>query len=1053
MKKCLTLLGYLFAVLLFLSYSFETQKDNFPKPFVFDYAEFDANNIRAYVTNYGSFFRHPRTGNSGFEWPTGSKKYEIYSAGLWVGAKINDEVRIAIAEYAYEYAPGTINIETHLPNNPENPTYRVYKIEQGNTSSWDYQNWPYWDGAPLDVNGNPLPIANQTLWCVYNDADSAVHTRMKSKPLGIEIQQTVFGWNVDYLNLQDVVFLRFLVINKSREILDSTYLTVWCDSDLGDSGDDMTGTDSLLQLGFVYNHSNFDGIIGEKPPAVGITFLQGPIVPSPADTAIFYGKKRPGYKNLLVNSIVCPLKPSMYNNGSPRTFQDAYNLMQARWKDGSHMTYGGMGDDSLSSPINFMYTGDPVAGTGWLDPYPADKRFMLNCGPLIMAPGDSQEVIYAVHIAQGTSHLNSLTELKQQSQNLHSAYPNRVFRLPQNYEYEISYPADQQIDLKLSLQAKEALEILSEFYTYGTSDTEDTLLKSFNFYNDGQHDDGEANDGAWGASITSATHPNGGYLNMRIIFSDGETITFEKIKEKIPLAGNLEIVEPVIGSDNLNNDGLVNPGENIRYTLKLNNQTHYNLREVKITPSPGFNSKLINFRGLSGDIFEVYMPVVLPMIPAQAAFNWEYSHQGSYLNFDTYGSEYDMETDIGFRISLEDKNHNYWEQSIHFNIIPLAYQPEYNSHMNIIEGKLKDGFDYIIINPWELTGHTYQINFAEQEQKLFYNLKDVSTNVIKLNVQPLPDSHGHTNPLVDGFKILKGSLNYQASIAGININPFDNVWLTSVPYFSVRSAYYSWQKGIVLGNFTDKWQGNVPFWEYPDRIKIEFDSTFTTYCKVYRIDQNYQVQPGLGVFHGAAYDIIDTLSSRRLNIVFMENDTLKPADMVWNPDSTALGGEELLLVMNSDYRAENGGGYDNSNFAPEADVLVKAAFALKEDRELSESPYTLTIILRDRPRLDDVFEFTPVWQNTEALKCQLLQNYPNPFNNRTTITYRNSWPQRVKLEIFNVLGQRIETLVDKFQQPRNYSVVWDARSCSSGIYFYRLTAGQFQKTRKFLLIK
>jgi len=83
MKKCLTLLGYLFAVLLFLSYSFETQKDNFPKPFVFDYAEFDANNIRAYVTNYGSFFRHPRTGNSGFEWPTGSKKYEIYSAGLW----------------------------------------------------------------------------------------------------------------------------------------------------------------------------------------------------------------------------------------------------------------------------------------------------------------------------------------------------------------------------------------------------------------------------------------------------------------------------------------------------------------------------------------------------------------------------------------------------------------------------------------------------------------------------------------------------------------------------------------------------------------------------------------------------------------------------------------------------------------------------------------------------------------------------------------------------------------------------------------------------------
>nr|NIT55737.1 hypothetical protein [Fodinibius sp.]NIW43925.1 hypothetical protein [Gammaproteobacteria bacterium]NIY24321.1 hypothetical protein [Fodinibius sp.] len=88
---------------------------NFQKSLVSDYAKFDANSISAYVTNYGNLFRHPPTGNSGFEWPKGSGKTEIYESGLWVGAKVNGEVRVAISFYTYEYAPGTMDIGTHLP--------------------------------------------------------------------------------------------------------------------------------------------------------------------------------------------------------------------------------------------------------------------------------------------------------------------------------------------------------------------------------------------------------------------------------------------------------------------------------------------------------------------------------------------------------------------------------------------------------------------------------------------------------------------------------------------------------------------------------------------------------------------------------------------------------------------------------------------------------------------------------------------------------------------------------------------------------------------------
>lgn len=83
----------------------------------------------------------------------------------------------------------------------------------------------------------------------------------------------------------------------------------------------------------------------------------------------------------------------------------------------------------------------------------------------------------------------------------------------------------------------------------------------------------------------------------------------------------------------------------------------------------------------------------------------------------------------------------------------------------------------------------------------------------------------------------------------------------------------------------------------------------------------------------------------------------------------------------------------------------------------------------------------------------LSQNFPNPFNPTTTIRYGIPEKSTVKLEIFNVLGQRIATLVNEQQQPAFYTVTWDASSLSTGIYFYRLQAGGFVQTKKLLLMK
>jgi len=88
----------------------------------------------------------------------------------------------------------------------------------------------------------------------------------------------------------------------------------------------------------------------------------------------------------------------------------------------------------------------------------------------------------------------------------------------------------------------------------------------------------------------------------------------------------------------------------------------------------------------------------------------------------------------------------------------------------------------------------------------------------------------------------------------------------------------------------------------------------------------------------------------------------------------------------------------------------------------------------------------------------LSQNYPNPFNPQTQFEFSLPHASHVKVEVFNVLGQRVTTLVDKRLPAGSYRVTWDGKDyvgqeVSSGVYLYRLTADEFVQSRKMLLLK
>jgi hypothetical protein len=86
-------------------------------------------------------------------------------------------------------------------------------------------------------------------------------------------------------------------------------------------------------------------------------------------------------------------------------------------------------------------------------------------------------------------------------------------------------------------------------------------------------------------------------------------------------------------------------------------------------------------------------------------------------------------------------------------------------------------------------------------------------------------------------------------------------------------------------------------------------------------------------------------------------------------------------------------------------------------------------------------------------KFFLQQNYPNPFNPSTTISWQLAVGSQVSLEVYNIQGQKITTLLSASLPSGSHSVTWDASKVASGVYLYRLQAGPHVETKKMILMR
>jgi len=278
-----------------------TFSDSFPKQLekatqrtvIRDSTWIDANQIAMIIMNNGTFARDPVTGNGALLYPKGTNKSAFYAAGLWFAGKVNGEIRTACADYNTEYQPGVI-LPNGLPDDPDLEKYRVYKIRPGDSAdpsdpnyNPDYAEWPVSDGAPLDGNGDPLILGDQTVWCVMNDGDQNLHNSCyNTPPLNIDVQLLAWAYDDDDTTpLGKTVFLHYTLVNKGSDPITDAYIGLWSDIDLGDAVDDKCACDTLANLSYVFNGDDFDEMYGIAVPAIGICLLQGPVVSSPGDVA------------------------------------------------------------------------------------------------------------------------------------------------------------------------------------------------------------------------------------------------------------------------------------------------------------------------------------------------------------------------------------------------------------------------------------------------------------------------------------------------------------------------------------------------------------------------------------------------------------------------------------------------------------------------------------------------------------------------------------------------------------------------------------------------
>ena len=967
------------------------------------YVSLDGNNISNWMSNNGAFITQNYTRSAGLTWPAGTGNSVIYASGPWLIGKVNGDIRSASVEFQSELQPG--RIVDGLPDDPSFTSNRIYKLDAGNTTSTDYLEWPGSEGAPIDAEGNPLLLGDQVAWWVANDANPQNHPLYHTEPLYVEAQTYVFVFDKPGI-FQDMMVVDITYINHG-EAIDSCYAAVWSDPDLGNAYDDFVGYDATLEMGYAWN-DGVDQTWGKATPAVGCVLLRTPTQDGEEVGLRAFSK----YINAGGDEW-----------GDPETATSAYNFLQGLNAIGDPFI-----DPTTIEVTTFIHPGDPVTGTGWIDPMShasGDRRFLMSAGPFDFAPGDTQRISFAYLIAQGLDNLNSITKLRTKALNLSTLMRDEIAA-------DIHAPDLTQLTHEITLE--------SAWITLDPTITEADLI--WNLVSAPPENTADLI-GTTEAICHFTPNAEGEYtISLTVTASTGQTTTVGAILQVVdngpPHAELSTSASVIVWGDSLILDasGTTDPDEDV-----LNYQWECDDSWVLRDEGPEAAFLPLSTGEKSIDLFvtdqyyEDHLSGELLVIPRQEDLIYEYSLLDSnWLNqsFRPYFSgdtllvpilsqnilraylldeaglveSHDINISDVYKIMAIHDEHLYTRRSSSLSIHEIGVDWAVNP---ILENYNGGGYNILFVDDLTLMWGNYSIQ--NMDFSTLSSPVEIGVHSFEdYQVMDLQNSDANIFALLLDRSV---AYPYRYFVEALDKSTFARLGLMTLPADLRTIAVHENMMYVAAHSSDSLWIYNVESYDNPIQLfagRVHALDYWPKYTLVAQL--NYLGAGKLGVSTNCGVQIWDVTDPAAPMNTASWSDGLDYHSLIESGGNTYMVGET---------RWENV--YQNG-------ITKVSVGVVDRDESFSEIP----------------------------LRFYLKQNYPNPFNPVTTIDFVLEQSADVSLTIYDIRGRTIASLEQGFLQRGKYQLQWDGTSdggqqLSTGIYFCRLEAGDFSQTIKMVCLK
>lgn len=961
----------------------------------------------------------------------------------------------------------------------------------------DWNTWPVDQGAPfIDSNNNGIfeptlgekpgvENANQVIWLKYTDIDSdSTDGISKQLPIGIEVGVTL--WTSTQAHLQNVVFKKYRIKNVGEKSIDSLYFGKYADIDIGNYSNDFAGCIPILNSAYIYNSTYMDYFLNNgnyMPPAFGYTLFSKP-------RYINRTQKMNAQNAFSTMEVLYGEFGTLRSDPIELTNEHILNFLKGKDAFGEPQI-----NPITNKPTRFPLDGDPVAETGYYSrkySQPGEKKILFSTGPVKFYPNDFFEVTYMLSGGQGKSAKESITEYKTQ---VITAFDKQNHGIPL-VNYSTTFPTETTTELKIEVN----LEGLAETYEavdlklFSTKDS----LKFFNL----ALKEKKVGSKLWNGALTvqNEKYPFNGQLYMTKM---GSKAKWGKILNAVSLRPLVKMKNVRVKWEDGRQDGAINVGEQVQLASDLYNPDGNNHADSIKTRFGYFKTFTEQISPLE-TLRDVNNPYKVPE---------NSQHDSLFLVYQLYYDGHEVLHRQMVPIAKWQEREG-WKDKVLVTpevgtadnaIITIADPSLINGHKYRIDYKYNSDSSALVWDLWDMTENVKKLeNYALVTKEgigapiidglMFSVLKykpgissiQVINNANGLVSPPEPGALASGGFPVPGLKypgnpITERQQQGNSRWAIISNNNNFNTFLNSI-YINWDSHYY---------NFFD-YDWKVRFTENENWALKNFagDSVLKIPFEIWNIGQ--------GTPHDSRDDF--KMIAKVTSPFFKKNkggwNWVKKYELV-NKDHKALKGDDdpftpyFTWIIPEEHLNNRPGIEGYENFVDKIDKQTKknTSFTYNSKNELLDDMHFVSIDADDLsdgtlaenvqmvPETGTVFQLltkrknkagdkliikTPkpnkLYPNGNPTHYFLSQNYPNPFNGITRFRFGIAQDQKVKLQVYNILGQRVATIINGFMFAGDYELNWEAKNSlgqtlSSGLYIYKLQTEHFTKTKKMIFLK